>query len=56
MDILGGGPAEHYPSQYREFDRIMVPTRRRVDARNPGGTPVRDSLWIAVDIANVTFS
>jgi hypothetical protein len=26
VDILGGGPAVHYPSAYRGFDGIMVPT------------------------------
>ena len=56
VDILGGGPAVHYPSQYREFDGIMVPTRRRVHVRNPGGSPVRDSVSIAIDVTNVTFS
>jgi hypothetical protein len=55
IDILGGGPAVHYPSAYREFDGIMVPTRRRVYVRNPDGTPVRDSVSIAIDIADVTF-
>jgi hypothetical protein len=33
-DILGGGPAVGYPSEYREFDGIMVPTRR-LYVRNP---------------------
>jgi hypothetical protein len=28
VDILGGGPAVHYPSQYREFGGIMVSARR----------------------------
>jgi hypothetical protein len=56
VDILGGGPAVHYPSEYREFDRIMVPTRRRVYVRNPDGSPVRDPVSIALDVANVTFS
>jgi hypothetical protein len=55
VDILGGGPAVHYPSAYRELDGIMVPTRRRVYVRNPDGTPVRDSVSIAIDIADVTF-
>jgi len=45
----------HYPSAYREFDGIMVPTRRQVYVRNPDGTPVRDSVSIAIDIADVTF-
>jgi hypothetical protein len=56
VDILGGGPAVHYPSEYREFDGIMVPTRRRVYVRNPDGSPVRDSVSVAIDVANVAFS
>jgi len=34
----------------------MVPTRRRVYVRNPDGSPVRDSVSIAIDITNATFS
>ncbi len=56
MDTLGGGPAVHYPSEYREFDGIMVPTRRRVYVRRPDGTPVWDSVSIAIDVTNVAFA
>jgi hypothetical protein len=56
VDILGGGPAVHYTSGYREFDGIMVPTRRRVYVRNPDGSPARDSVLIAIDVADATFS
>ena len=56
VDILGGGPAAHYPSEYREFNEIMVLTRRRVYVRNPDGSPVLDSTSIAVDVTDVTFS
>jgi hypothetical protein len=56
VDILGGGPAVHYPSEYREFGGIMVPTRRRVYVRHPDGSPVRDSVSVAIDIDDVTFS
>jgi hypothetical protein len=56
VGVLGGGPAVHYPSEYREFDGIMVPTRRRVYVRNPDGSAVRDSVSVAIDITNVTFS
>ena len=56
VDILGGGPAVHYPSEYREFGGIMVPTRRRVYVRNPDGTPVRDPVSVSIEIADVTFS
>ena len=46
----------HYPSEYREFGGIMVPTRRRVYVRNPDGSAVLDSVSVAVDITDVTFS
>ncbi len=56
VDLLGSGPAVHYPSDYREFDGIMVPTRRRVYVRSPDGSPVLDSVSVAVDVTDVTFS
>jgi hypothetical protein len=55
VDILGGGPAVHYPSRYRVFDGIKVPTRRRVYVRNPDGSPVLDSVSVAIDVDDVTF-
>jgi hypothetical protein len=56
VDILGGGPAVHYPSEYREFDGIMVPSRRRVYVRNPDGSPVRDAVSVGIDVTDVTFT
>jgi hypothetical protein len=56
VDLLGGGPAVHYPAEYREFDGIMAPARRRVYVRNPDGSPVRESVSIAIDVTDVTFS
>ncbi|HEU4347379.1 MAG TPA: hypothetical protein VFR35_06280 [Actinoplanes sp.] len=56
IDILGGGPAVHYPSAYREFTGIMVPTRRKDYVANPDGTPARESVSIAIDVTDVIFS
>lgn len=56
VDILGGGHAVHYPSEYREFDGIMVPTRRRVYVRDLDGFPVLDPVSVAIEVTNVTFS
>jgi hypothetical protein len=56
VDLLGGEPEVHYPSEYREFDGIMVPTRRRVYVRNPDGSPVRDPVSVAIDVTDATFS
>jgi hypothetical protein len=55
VDVLGGGPAVHYPSDYGEFDGIMVPTRRRVYVRNPDGSPQRRFVAVAIDLADVSF-
>lgn len=52
----GGGPAAHYPSHYREFDGIMVPTRRVVYDRNPDGFPDRSSVSVDIGVTDVTFS
>jgi hypothetical protein len=56
VDILGGGPAAHYPSKYEVFDGIQVPTKREVYVRNPDGTPVLDSISIDIDIPSIAFS
>jgi hypothetical protein len=56
VDILGGGPAVHYASRYREFDGIMVPTRRRVYLRGPDGSAVPDPVSVAIDVTDVTFN
>jgi hypothetical protein len=55
VDLLGSGQAVHYPSRYRQFDGIQVPTRRRVYVRNPDGSPARESVSIAIDVAAAAF-
>lgn len=56
VDILGGGPAAHYPREYREFDGILVPVKRQVYVRNPDGTPILDNVSIDIDVAAIAFS
>ena len=46
----------HYTSDYREFDGIMVPTRRRVHVRRPDGSPALESVSVAIDVADAAFS
>jgi hypothetical protein len=55
VDMLGGGTAVHYPSAYRQFAGIMVPTRRRVYVRNPDGHPAPEAPSLAIDITHVAF-
>ena len=55
--MTGAGGAVHYSSTYRESGGgIMVPTRCRVYVRSPEGSAVRDSVSIAVEVTDVTFS
>ncbi len=57
VEIAGSVPVAHYVDDYRAFDGIMVPTRRRVFLRQPDGHPDRGSLTIAIDvIGEMTFS
>ena len=56
VDLLGGGPAVHYPSRYREVEGIMIPTRRRIYARTSDGSPARDPVLVAIDITEVALS
>jgi hypothetical protein len=54
-DVLGGSPAAHYVHDYQEFSGIQVPTRRRVLARQPDGTP-SDPLIVTIDLSEVEFT
>jgi hypothetical protein len=45
----------HYVSEYREFDGIMVPTRRRVYVPGPDNKPMPEPLVVSIDLSNVWF-
>lgn len=55
LNCPGGGPAVHYPSRYREFDGIMIPTHRVVYRRDPDGDPDRSVAVVDIDVRNVIF-
>ena len=54
--VTGGLPTAHMMSEYKKFDGIMVPTRRRALIRRPDGTADPDKLAVAIDLRDVTFS
>jgi hypothetical protein len=47
--LRNGGPL------YREFDGIIVPTKRRVYALNEDGTANRDLLLVTIDLDGIAF-
>ena len=59
-EVLGTGPfahsAAHYSSEYRTFDGIMVPTRRRVYPVDERGNVAEEPFIVTIDLDKITFS
>jgi len=53
---LTGVPAAHYTSEYRNFDGIKIPTKRRAYRRNADGTSMTDGVGVVIDIADIKLS
>jgi hypothetical protein len=54
-DILGGARFAQYPTDYCEFDGILVPTRRLTFVRDEEGAPDLGATVVAVDVEDVMF-
>jgi hypothetical protein len=55
-EVLGStGPAAHYSSEHREFDGIVVPTRRRVYLIGEDGDVMPEPLIVSVDLDDIVF-
>jgi hypothetical protein len=50
---LRSRPVGHYTSRYKNFDGLLVPTRRRVFRRNPDNTVNLNLPSITLDIRDV---
>ena len=56
VDILGGAQGVNYAYDYRDFDGIMVPTKRRVFAYDAAKRKIPGLPLVAIDIKDVAFS
>jgi len=56
VDILGGATGANYPSEFREFQGMMMPTRRRIYAYDDAGQKVPEPLLVSLDFKNLMFS
>jgi hypothetical protein len=54
--VAGGAPTAHYLSDHKDFSGIKVATRRRALRRKPDGTAIPDPVFVAIDIASLSFS
>ncbi|MGY4308947.1 hypothetical protein ACVIJ6_006190 [Bradyrhizobium sp. USDA 4369] len=55
-NVVGAIPTAHYTSDYRDFDGIKIPSRRRAYRRNADGTAIQNGPSVAIDIRNIRFS
>jgi hypothetical protein len=53
VDVNANAVVAHYADEYKTFDGLVFPTRRRVHRRNPDGTPDRSQTAITIDIYEI---
>lgn len=56
VDILGGNSGANYSTDYREFQGIMMPTKRRIFAYDGEMKMVPEPLLVSLDFGQLTFS
>lgn len=56
VDILGGATGLNYASEYRNFEGIIIPTRRRVYAYVDDYVKVPEPILVAIDMGEITFA
>ncbi len=55
VDILGGNTGANYTTEYRDFQGIVMPTRRRIYAYDAAGRKVPEPLLVTLDFGEITF-
>jgi hypothetical protein len=56
VDILGGASGANYVSDYREFQGIQMPTKRRIYAYDESLQKVPEPVLVSLDFGQLTFS
>lgn len=56
VDILHGNPGANYTLDYRDFQGIKMPTKRRIYAYDEAQKKVPEPLLVALDFGALTFS
>jgi hypothetical protein len=54
--VLGGTPAAHYTSGYKDFSGIQLPTKRRVYSLNEDNSFKPAPVFVSIDIISADFS
>jgi hypothetical protein len=56
VDVMGGARGLNYASDYRDFDGILVPSKRRIYGYDDRKQKIPAPLLIAIDLADITFA
>jgi hypothetical protein len=56
VDILGGATGANYTTEYRTFQGIRMPTRRRIYAYDDAMQKVPEPLLVSLDFGKLSFS
>jgi hypothetical protein len=56
VDILGGATGANYPSNYRDFQGLKMPTKRRIYAYDEALRKVPKPLLVSLDFGKLVFS
>jgi hypothetical protein len=56
VDILGGATGANYTTDYRTFQGIKMPTKRRIYAYGDAMQKVPDPLLVSIDFGKLSFS
>ncbi|MGO4287570.1 hypothetical protein [Bosea sp. TAB14] len=55
VDILGGATGANYTSDYRDFQGIKMPTKRRIFSYDAAMRKIPEPLLVAIDFRTLTF-
>jgi hypothetical protein len=55
-DVNGNPPLAQYTSEHKDFNGLIVPTRRRVLLRRPDNTAIHERASILLDVTDVALA
>ena len=56
VDILGGATGANYPTEYRKFQGVMMPTKRRIYAYDDAMRKIAEPLLVSLDFRNIRLN
>ena len=56
VNVNGDAPVAQYTSEHKDFNGLIVPTRRRVLLRRPDNTAIREHASILLDVTDVALA